>query len=386
MKMRRIKVLSIIGARPQFIKVAVVSKAFRKFNKSERIFEEILVHTGQHYDFDMSAKFFRELQIPRPKYNLRIKEITHAQQTAKMMVGIEKVLIKERPDVIIVYGDTNTTLAGALAAAKLKIPVAHIEAGLRSFNRSMPEEINRVVTDRLSSFLFCPTETAVRNLKREGIIKNVFNVGDVMYDSIKLCLKILKGRNFENLTASLRRQNVESRFSQLDLKPKTYYLATIHRAENTDNLTFLKKIFSALNKLDLPVIIPIHPRTKKSIAKTHMSIGNNLYLIAPVSYLEMLNLEKNARVILTDSGGVQKEAFFLGIPCVVLRPQTEWIETVRGDNNVVVGSISCKNILKIVTSLQNTPPPSSLARKDKLFGKGNAGSRIVRILSHLQKY
>lgn len=374
--MKKIRLVSVIGARPQFIKAAAVSRALKDFNKKKNVFREVLLHTGQHYDFNMSERFFRELHIAQPKYNLGIRETSHARQIAKMMMGIEEVLLKEKPDAVLVYGDTNTTLAAALSAKKAKVPLAHIEAGLRSFNYEMAEEINRIVVDRICDYLFCPTKTAAKNLRREGIRKNVFNVGDVMYDSIILCLGILRKTKFKYLISGLRRQNKGARFASLNLLPQMYYLATIHRAENTDNPLNLSRILSALDKLDLPVIIPIHPRTKKAISKNKISTGKNLYFIAPVSYIEMLNLEKNAKLVLTDSGGVQKEAAFLNVPCVTLRNETEWVETIQEGRNLIVGA-NQDEIVNAVFSLRRTCKKNLAA----LFGRGQASQKIVQILA-----
>jgi len=326
------KVVSIVGARPQFIKLAPLSKALR-----EAGFKEVIVHTGQHYDDNMSELFFKELEIPEPDYNLGIGSGSHGEQTGRMLIAIEEVLLKEKPDLVIVYGDTNSTLAGALASSKLHIKLAHIEAGLRSFNKNMPEEINRVVADHLSDLLFVPTETAIENLRREGIEKGVYLVGDIMFDALMHFSRISDAKS--------------KILEALNLKPKEYYLATIHRAENTDNCERLKNILEALSSLDKPVIFPMHPRTKKKVEEYNLEfLIEKIQVIEPVGYLDMIQLEKNAKAVLTDSGGVQKEAFWLRVPCITLRDETEWVETVRYGWNRLVGADKEK-ILDAVKSL-----------------------------------
>ena len=314
------KVINIVGARPQFIKLAPLSKVLREIK-----FKEIIIHTGQHYDENMNDLFFEELEIPKPDYNLKVGSGNHGQQTGKMLIGIEKILIKEKPDLVIVYGDTNSTLAGALATSKLHIPLAHVEAGLRSFNKKMAEEINRIVVDHLSDLLFCPTETAVENLKKEGITKGVYLVGDIMFDALMYFSRI-----------SEKKSKI---LEKLNLNPKSYYLATVHRAENTDNYERLKNILTAFSKLEEPLVFPIHPRTKKMIKYFGLNnLLDGILVIEPVGYLDMIKLEKNAKAILTDSGGVQKEAFWLKVPCITLRDETEWIETVKYGWNRIVGT------------------------------------------------
>ena len=352
------KIVTIVGARPQFIKSAPVSKALREFEHTE-----ILVHTGQHYDDDMSAVFFRELEIPAPDINLRVGSGSHGQQTGQMLIRIENVLLSRKPDLVLVYGDTNSTLAGALAAVKLHIPIAHVEAGLRSFNREMPEEHNRVVSDHLSNFLFCPTQTAVKNLEKEGIIQGVNFVGDVMYDSLLF-----------NIQLAEKKSHI---LDDLKLKTKNYALATVHRAENTDNHERLRSIFYAFEQIShdgLLVIIPLHPRTRQSLENSEAKIQHSkLRFIDPVSYLDMLFLEKHAHVILTDSGGVQKEAYWFGVPCITLRDETEWVETVDTGWNVVAGA----DHKKIVDA------SGSFERSDRLYnlyGDGRAAEKIVDVL------
>ncbi len=349
------KVLSVVGARPQFIKAAPVSRALR------RVAHEVLVHTGQHYDYGMSAIFFDELQIPPPDYNLEIGSGSHGWQTGQMLIRIEETLLKEQPDWVLVYGDTNSTLAGALAAAKLHIPLAHVEAGLRSFNRDMPEEHNRVLTDHAADLLLCPTQTAVDHLAREGVTRGVHLVGDVMYDAV-----------LYNIALAEQRAGVLAR---LGLEPGSYALATIHRPSNTDDPARLQAILAALRALaaDYPVVFPVHPRTRQKLAGLD-SYEPNLHLIEPVGYLDMLLLERQARLILTDSGGVQKEAYFFAVPCLTLRRETEWVETVDTGWNRLVG-----NDLALIAQLAHDPKPTGSPLP--LFGDGHAADRIAALLN-----
>ncbi|WP_244834822.1 UDP-N-acetylglucosamine 2-epimerase (non-hydrolyzing) [Clostridium sp. BJN0001] len=347
------KILTVVGARPQFIKAAMVSNKIRKKNT------EILVHTGQHYDADMSDVFFDELGIPKPDYNLGIGSSMHGHQTGNMLIKLEDIYLKEKPDAVLVYGDTNSTLAGALCASKLLIPVAHVEAGLRSFNKRMPEEQNRIVADHLSDILFTPTNAAVSNLKNENIINGIYNVGDVMFDAI----------NFFNHKA----ENISQIKQILDLDKKDYILSTIHRAENTNDPQKLSKIIYALNECGQRVIFPLHPRTKKFIEKYNIILADNIEIIDPVGYLEMILLEKNASKIVTDSGGVQKEAYFLKKPCITARDETEWIETINDGWNMIVGS----NSNKILDAIQNFNPDGTT---HNIFGYGNASDLICNIL------
>ncbi|HKP51052.1 MAG TPA: UDP-N-acetylglucosamine 2-epimerase (non-hydrolyzing) [Chloroflexia bacterium] len=349
------KVLSVVGARPQFIKAAPVGRALRGAG-----IEEVLLHTGQHYDLAMSEVFFSELGIEEPRYNLGVGSGPHGAQTAAMLAGIEDVLESERPDWLLIYGDTNSTLAGALAAAKKGVPVAHVEAGLRSFNRSMPEEINRVVADALSTLLFCPTDVAEANLAREGIRSGVHVVGDVMYDAV--------------LWASGRVDEGPDLVERLGLEKGKYLLATVHRASNTDAPENLTAIMWALREASEPVVFPVHPRTRKAIAEAGIHAGENIMLLEPVSYLEMLALEKHARVILTDSGGVQKEALWLGVPCVTMRGETEWVETVACGWNTLAGT----NPARILEAL-GAPRPSS--SPPDIYGDGLASERIAALLA-----
>jgi len=348
------KIVTIVGARPQFVKAAAVSHSLR--TKAE----EILVHTGQHYDLQMSDLFFQELEIPTPNYHLGIGSGSHGAQTGKMLAEIEQVLERESPDLLLVYGDTNSTLAGALAAAKLQLPIAHVEAGLRSFNRRMPEEINRVMTDHLSTRLFAPTQTAVDNLQQEGIRTGVHLVGDVMYDIFLKLAKVAPTRS-----KILAEQN---------LIPQGYYLLTLHRAENTDDPMRLRAIMETLQQSGLPLVFPVHPRTKKQLAAMGIALASKqIKLLEPVGYFEMLNLELNAIAILTDSGGVQKEAYFAGVPCLTLREETEWVETVAAGWNRLVGADPKK--LQAALKLDWV----SESRPD-LYGDGKAAELITEIL------
>jgi UDP-GlcNAc3NAcA epimerase len=350
------KIVTIVGARPQFIKSAPVSKAIAKMGH-----QEYLVHTGQHYDYGMSKIFFEEMGIREPTINLKIGSGSHAEQTSHMLVGIEKALISYKPDIVLVYGDTNSTLAGALAAAKLQIKLAHIEAGLRSHNRQMPEEHNRVLTDHCSDLLFCPTQTAFDNLACEGIHEGVYLVGDTMFDAIL---------QFSNLAIQHSKILVN-----LNLKPKAYLLATIHRAYNTDNPEVLISILSAFGQVNETIIFPIHPRTIQAINTSNFVAPQNIKVIEPVGYLDMLILEQNARMILTDSGGIQKEAYFFKIPCLTLRPETEWIETIETGWNILVGTNSRSILLAL-----KTHNPNDLSHPD-FFGDGHASEKIVNLLS-----
>jgi UDP-GlcNAc3NAcA epimerase len=392
------KIVTIIGARPQFIKAATVSRAIVKHNTTTKhdvsLIREIIVHTGQHFDRNMSDIFFEEMEIRKPEYFLDINGLTHGAMTGQMLEKIEEVLFEEKPDVVIVYGDTNSTLAGALASAKLHIPVAHVEAGLRSFNHSMPEEINRVLTDHISEILFCPTRQAVENLKAEGITERsklvseytilqkpcpsnqipktsphlsrftsqMHLVGDVMYDSVLYNTRIAEKRS--------------RILGKLKLKTKSYALATVHRAENTDNHERLKSILYALEKVSqdvLPILMPLHPRTRKKIESLELSL-NSLKLIDPVAYLDMLLLEKEAKVILTDSGGVQKEAYWFRVPCVTLRDETEWGETVEAGWNVLAGC----DPTRIVHAVREAQTGKDL---QDAYGNGRAAERIVEVCS-----
>jgi len=347
-----VRLASIVGARPQFIKLAPVSCALRQQH------DVIIIHTGQHYDYNMSAQFFDELTIPTPDYHLGVGSGSHGTQTGRMLEAVEQVLVKERLDWVIVYGDTNSTLAGALAAAKLCIPIAHVEAGLRSFNRTMPEEINRVVVDHLSDRLFCPTETARKHVNNEGITQGVEVVGDVMYDILLQVQSKLEAR-------------AKVLLPTLHIAQQSYVLVTVHRATNTDNPAAMRNIAYALNRLEMPVLFPVHPRTHAYLERYGISWWKHVQLIEPVGYLDMLALEWAAYRILTDSGGVQKEAFFLGVPCVTLREETEWPETVDTGWNVLVGSRP-----EAILNAVYLPKPNSSEQNP--FGKGDAAMSIAR--------
>lgn len=349
------KILTVIGARPQFIKAAPVCRALKRAG-----IEETLLHTGQHYDTMMSDVFFSELDIPAPAYNLEVGSGSHAAQTAKMLVGIEEALPAERPDALLIYGDTNSTLAGALAAAKLHLPVIHVEAGLRSYNRAMPEEINRVVADSLSSLLFCPTTVAEANLAREGILSGVHIVGDVMYDAV-----LFSASRVEKVAPAL--------LSGLGVESGGYLLATVHRASNTDDPANLAAIMTALSSCGEPVVFPVHPRTRHALKAAGLAVGGNVRLVEPVSYLEMLSLERHARKILTDSGGVQKEALWLRVPCVTMRDETEWVETVELGWNTLTGADPDRILAAIAASNPSISPPP-------VYGDGHAADRIADVL------
>ncbi len=361
------KIVTIVGARPQFIKAAPVSRAIKDYNlkRPDSQIIEVIIHTGQHYDDNMSKVFFKELDIPEPDVNLGVGSGLHGWQTAQMLMRIEETLLEQNPDRVIVYGDTNSTLAGALAAVKMHIPVAHVEAGLRSFNREMPEEHNRVIADHCSDLLFCPTQTAVDNLAKEGVSSGVHLVGDTMYDSV------LQFAPFARQKSTI--------MTDLGLKSKGYLLATLHRPYNTDVPENLLNILTAFNKIEKPVVFAVHPRTKHKIDELDGAFQTkgktkNIITIEPIGYLDMLSLEENAHLILTDSGGMQKEAYFMGVPCVTLRPETEWVETVKAGWNVVVGA----DREKIVNAVSSFKSPE---KRPDLYGDGRAGERILEIFS-----
>lgn len=347
------KIVTILGARPQFIKAAALSVVLKES------FDEVLVHTGQHYDSNMSDVFFEELNIPKPDYYLNIGSGSHGAMTGEMLIEIEKVLEIEKPDFVLVYGDTNSTLAGALAASKMLIPLIHVEAGLRSFNKAMPEEQNRILTDHLSSFLFAPTETAVENLRKEGITKGVHLVGDVMYDGIL---------HFSGLA-----KEKSSILETLNLREKAFILCTIHRAENTNNVNRLKAIFEALNESGEQIVLPLHPRTLKYMSDYGIKAAENIRIIEPLGYLDMVRLEDTAKKMVTDSGGVQKEAFFLGVPCVTLREETEWVETVEDGWNILVGA-SKDQILEAMAFF------SPVTKRKNYFGDGTSTTKIKDVI------
>jgi UDP-N-acetylglucosamine 2-epimerase len=347
------RILTVVGARPQFIKAAAFSRVVRQRHI------EVLVHTGQHYDVQMSDIFFDELALPKPDHHLGVGSGSHGAQTAQMLERLEAVMQREAPDKVVIYGDTNSTLAGALAAAKLAIPVAHVEAGLRSFVRDMPEEINRIVADRLSTYLFAPTQNAVDNLAREGITSGVTLTGDIMYDAL-----------LQHAPIAAEKSSI---VRDLGLAPGGYVLATVHRAANTDDPARLADIMDALALLHEPVIIPMHPRTRAALMGTDIEVEPPVRIIEPVGYLDMLALEQAARMVLTDSGGVQKEAYLLGVPCVTLRDETEWVETLAGGWNVLAGSDTAR-----ILAAARRPRPSG--DPPPIFGDGHAAERMIAAL------
>lgn len=354
----RIKIICVAGTRPNFIKIAPLAEAFKKTRKADFI----LVHTGQHYNFEMSKLFFDDLKIPVPDYNLAVGSGTHVAQTIKMMAGLEKIFLKENPDIVIVVGDVNSALAGALTAAKLDMPVCHVEAGIRSYDKKMPEEINRILTDHVSNWLFSPTSTAVNNLKKEGIKKGVYNTGDITYDTF---LKNIKTAEKSKILKKIK------------VKPKNYLILTVHRPSNTDNLNNLKNILEVIEKIKKEVVFPVHPRTAKILRNINTARIKNLNIIKPVSYFDMLFLEKNALKIITDSGGMQKEAYWLKVPCITLRDSTEWPETLKDRWNILVGSDKAK----IIRAVERFNPTG---KQNKHFGSGNAAEKMAEILAKKQ--
>lgn len=351
------KIISVVGARPQFIKLAILSKELRENHN------EIIIHTGQHYDDNMSRYFFEEMQIAKPDYNLNIGSGSHGKQTAEMLIGLEDIFLHQKPDVVITFGDTNTTLATGLAATKLNIPVAHVEAGLRSHNREMPEEINRILTDHISDYLFAPTLTAMENIKIENLYGKPFLVGDVMYDSL-----LYYGKIAEQNSRILK---------NLKLKQKEYILLTLHRPYNVDNIQKLQNIFSALKQTKRFIVLPVHPRTCKMIESTNTIIPENISIIEPLGYLDFIFLQKHSEKIITDSGGIQKEAYLNGIPCITIRPETEWIETVKAGWNVLVGD-------KMDQLIENCLHFKPSQNRPRYFGDGDSSKKIISILeSHL---
>lgn len=356
------KIITIIGARPQFIKAAMVSKAL------DKTFEEVIIHTGQHYDKNMSEIFFNQLEIPKPKYNLNVGSGSHGKQTGEMLAKIEAVLLQEKPDFVMVYGDTNSTLAGALAASKLLIPVIHVEAGLRSYNQNMPEEQNRVLTDHISQILICPTDTAVENLKKEGITENVYQTGDVMCDSVLYYSKLA--------TQKINPQKLQLTGIYENRPIQNWYLATIHRAENTMDDTNLTNILAAFEELKVPVVFPVHPRIRTIVdalmTKNHYQ---NIYFVEPVDYLTMLYLTQNAQKVVTDSGGLQKECYILDTPCITIRDQTEWVETLKNGYNILTKPEKCALVEKIRQAKINQNE-----EKINYYGDGKAAIKINRIL------
>ena len=356
------KLLTVVGARPQFVKAATVSRAIARHNAAGAApVEEKLVHTGQHYDANMSDVFFDELEIPAATFHLGIGSGSHGEQTGRMLPALEEVIAAEKPDCVMVYGDTNSTLAGALAAAKLHVPVAHVEAGLRSFNRRMPEEINRVVCDHLSTWLFCPTQAAVDNLRNEGIIHGVDQVGDVMYDGM----------------LHYRQNAKRAILGEAGVAPGRYVLATVHRAENTDDPARLRAIVAALGAAGErvgAVLLALHPRTRKMLAQEGIDLPPAVRAIDPAPYLEMIALMAHARAIMTDSGGIQKEAFFLEVPCLTLRDETEWVETVAAGANRLVGGTAAQATEALEALLAGRWQPDYSSRP---YGSGRAAEAIV---------
>lgn len=362
------KIVTVIGARPQFIKASAFSAALQIYNRTSSFrLNEVIVHTGQHYDVEMSEIFFQELNIPKPHYNLGVGSSSHGIQTAEMLSGIEKILLKEIPELILVYGDTNSTLAGALAASKLHMPVGHIEAGLRSYNRKMPEEINRVLTDHISDFLFAPTQNAADNLLREGIDSGKIHVtGDIMLD---VALRITANSKLSDLTL----------FQEKTL-PKSYILVTIHRAENTDSYERLHTIAEELSRIAKMknVIMPLHPRTRVALANFGLlqRLESNVQIVKPVGFLEMAALEKNAAIIITDSGGIQKEAFFHRVPCITCRTETEWIELVElGVNQLTEPETLSDKVRQLLSASSE-----KLSWDTPVYGSGNAAAKIIRAI------
>lgn len=358
--MSKKKIITIVGARPQFIKAAVVSRALKQF---EATAEEKIIHTGQHFDANMSDIFFEELDIPKPHFHLGVGGGTHGQNTGRMMEKIEAVLIEEKPSVVLVYGDTDSTLAGTLAAVKLHIPVAHVEAGLRSFNKKMPEEINRILTDHAADILFTPTSTATKHARAEGIAQEkIQQVGDVMFDAAIYYVNKAAGS--------------DTILQRLSLATKKFILTTLHRAENVDDKNRLQQIFNGLAKSNMPVILPMHPRTKKMLLEFGIVLPDNISIIEPIGYLDMIMLEKHAAIIATDSGGVQKEAYFHKTPCVTMRDETEWVELVECGANILTGAEEDKIEAAIKKSLHTAADIFS----KPLYGNGDAGLLIAKAI------
>ena len=353
------KCVTVLGARPQFVKAAPVSAAM-----IDAGIDEALVHTGQHFDYEMSQVFFDELNIPEPKYNLAISGGSHGRMTGRMLEAVEAVIDKESPDCVLVYGDTNSTLSGSLAAAKLHVPVAHMEAGIRSYNKNMPEEINRILTDHVSSLLLCPSDTAVVNLQKEGIGDGVMMVGDVMADAANLANSIVK--NNSNYLPSIEGFDWE----------QGYDLLTLHRAENTDEKSRIDSIFGALNEIKTPLIFPVHPRTRDAIAKANVFLSDNIIICEPLSYLSMTALMNGASRVFTDSGGLQKEAYWAQKPCITLREETEWPETLDDNANQLVGA----DAQLILAAVEKT---NQVSFKSALYGDGNSASRCVSAINEL---
>ena len=373
------KIITVIGARPQIIKAAAISRAIKN-NFSDKILE-VIVHTGQHYDENMSQIFFEELEIPFPNFNLNVGSGSHGEQTAKMLEGLENIYVQEKPDAVIVYGDTNSTIAGALAASKIHIPVIHIEAGLRSFNKAMPEEINRIACDHMSTLLFTPSETGHRNLLNEGIKNDQKEAASIDNPKIYLCGDIMYDNSLYFSTVSEQKSKI---LKELEITTDEFILCTIHRDTNTDDPANLNAIFRALLRIqktsNLKIVLPLHPRTKEKLNShldenllTEINQNKNFKIIPPLGFLDIISLEKNARLIITDSGGLQKEAFFFQKPCVILREQTEWIELVENGNALIAGA----NELKIISSVETLIKKTDFTYPN-LYGDGNAANFICK--------
>jgi UDP-GlcNAc3NAcA epimerase len=373
------KIITVIGARPQIIKAAAISRAIKN-NFSDKILE-VIVHTGQHYDENMSQIFFEELEIPFPNYNLNVGSGSHGEQTAKMLEGLENIYVQEKPDAVIVYGDTNSTIAAALAAVKIHIPVIHIEAGLRSFNKAMPEEINRIACDHMSTLLFTPSETGHRNLLHEGIKNDQNEATTIDNPKIYLCGDIMYDNSLYFSAMSEQKSKI---LKELEITTDEFILCTIHRETNTDDKSNLNAIFRALVRIqktsNLKIVLPLHPRTKEKLNSqldenllTEINQNKNFKIIPPTGFLDIISLEKNARLIITDSGGLQKEAFFFQKPCVILREQTEWIEIVENGNALIAGA----NELKIIPSVETLIKKTNYTYPN-LYGDGNAANFICK--------
>ena len=373
------KIITVIGARPQIIKAAAISRAIKN-NFSDKILE-VIVHTGQHYDENMSQIFFEELEIPFPNFNLNVGSGSHGEQTAKMLEGLENIYMQEKPDAVIVYGDTNSTIAGALAASKIHIPVIHIEAGLRSFNKAMPEEINRIACDHMSTLLFTPSETGHRNLLNEGIKNDQKEAASIDNPKIYLCGDIMYDNSLYFSAMSEQKSEI---LKELEITTDEFILCTIHRDTNTDDTANLNAIFRALLRIqktsNLKIVLPLHPRTKEKLNShldenllTEINQNKNFKIIPPTGFLDIISLEKNARLIITDSGGLQKEAFFFQKPCVILREQTEWIEIVENGNALIAGA----NELKIISSVETLFKRTDFTYPN-LYGDGNAANFICK--------
>ncbi|MGK9477957.1 non-hydrolyzing UDP-N-acetylglucosamine 2-epimerase [Melioribacter sp. OK-6-Me] len=349
------KILSVVGARPQFIKLSPLSRAIRKN------FQEKIVHTGQHFDEEMSKLFFHQMEIPLPDYNLGLGGGTHAEQTGKMLIALEEVMLKEKPDMVLVFGDTNSTLAGSLAAAKLLIKTIHIEAGLRSFNRTMPEEINRIITDHTADYLFAPTKTAVNNLSNEGLINKTYLTGDIMVDSLN-----------QNIEKAIQSSNI---IYELNLTSEDYYLLTLHRPYNVDDSKNLEFLLQKISDLGKKIVFPVHPRTRKVIVENRIKISDNIKIIKPVGYLDFLRLEQSAAKIITDSGGIQKEAYILKKPCITLRTETEWLETIYEGWNILLlpnDDNFCEKIINF----------NPISKQNDIFGN-NVTEKMVKYIFEL---